>query len=189
MEEPYVPGGVLGKVGHVYDVVIQIITTIGALASAVFLGAMFINVVLRYVFSCPIFWFDEMIVALLVWYSALGTVVCYWTNEHAVINFFLKFFNRTGKIFLMFMPHVIVAATSFVFVVGGKQLFALQINQLPQGGLPFSRAYYYALPMIVMGVLLTLCAVYRIVEYICTPKDVFLKRFQKLQDEGGMIIE
>ena len=189
MEEPYIPGGMLGRVWRVYDMGIQIITTIGALSSVVFLGAMFINVVLRYVFSCPVFWFDEMIVALLVWYSALGTVVCYWTNEHAVINFFLKFFNRSCKVFLMFMPHVLVAATSFVFVAGGIKLFGLQLNQLPQGGIPFSRAYYYALPMIVMGVLLTLCAIYRIVEYIKTPKDVFLQRFQKLQDEGGMIIE
>lgn len=189
MKESRAPGGILVRIGHVYDFVIQTITTIGALASAVFLSAMFLNVILRYVFNNPIFWFDEMIVALLIWYSALGTVVCYWTNEHAVINFFLKFFSRGGKIFLMFLPHLVVAVTSCVFVIGGWQLFGLQMNQLPQGGLPFSRAYYYALPMIVMGILLTLCAVYRIIEYIATPKDVFLERFQKLQDEGGMIIE
>ena len=97
MEKSNTPRGVLGQVGRVYDLVIQTIVTIGAISSAVFLGAMFLNVILRYVFSNPIFWFDEMIVALLIWYSALGTVVCYWTNEHAVINFFLKFFSRGGK--------------------------------------------------------------------------------------------
>ncbi len=189
MEGTYIPPGALGKVWRIYQGVISMITLAGAIMSAVFLGAMFINVIMRYVFSNPIFWFDEMIIALLVWYSALGTVVCYWTNEHAVINFFVKFFPRAGKIFLMFAPHVIVAVTSVAFVIGGKLLFALQLNQLPQGGLPFSRAYYYALPMMVMGVMLTLCAIYRVVEYIVTPKHVFLDRFQKLQDEGGMIIE
>lgn len=189
MEEQYVPGGVLGRIGRVYEGFIQCISVVGAFSSVVFLGAMFLNVILRYVFNRPIFWFDEMIVALLVWYSALGTVVCYWASEHAVINYFLKFFNRYGKIFLMFVPHVFVAVTSVAFVVGGKLLFDLQVNQLPQGGLPFSRAYYYALPMIVMGVMLILCSVYRIAEYIKTPKDVFLARFQRLQDEGGMIIE
>ena len=40
-----------------------------------------------------------------------------------------------------------------------------------------------------MGVMLTLCAIYRVVEFVLTPKNVFLERFQKLQDEGGMIIE
>jgi hypothetical protein len=65
----------------------------------------------------------------------------------------------------------------------------MQIKQPPQGGIPFSRAYYSALPMIVMGVMLIILSAYRIVEYICTPKEVFLQRFQKLQDEGGMIIE
>lgn len=63
------------------------------------------------------------------------------------------------------------------------------MTKLPQGGLPFTKAYYYALPMIVMGAMMTICAVYRIVEYILTPKHVFLDRFQKLQDEGVMIVE
>ena len=189
MGEPYIPKGALGGVWRIYDTAIQTIVWIGAISSAVFLGAMFVNVIMRYVFNSPIFWFDEMIIALLVWYSALGTVVCYWTNEHAVINFFLKFFNRPLKVFFLFIPHLVVAITSVVFVIGGKQLFDLQINQLPQGGLPFSRAYYYALPMVVMGVMLTLCAIYRVVEFVLTPKNVFLERFQKLQDEGGMIIE
>ena len=189
MGDPYIPKGALGGVWRVYDLGIRGITWVGAISSVIFLGAMFINVIMRYVFNSPIFWFDEMVIALLVWYSALGTVVCYWTNEHAVINFFLKFFGRPLKVFFMFIPHLAVAVTSVVFVIGGKQLFDLQLNQLPQGGLPFSRAYYYALPMIVMGILLILCAVYRVVEFLLTPKDVFLDRFQRLQDEGGMIIE
>jgi len=89
----------------------------------------------------------------------------------------------------MFIPHVVVAITSLVFVSGGITLFGLQVTKLPQGGLPFTKAYYYALPMIVMGAMMTICAVYRIVEYILTPKHVFLDRFQKLQDEGVMIVE
>lgn len=189
MQEQYIPEGRLGKVWKIYDGGIKLITVAGAISSAVFLGAMFVNVVLRYVFNNPIWWFDEMIIALLVWYSALGTVVCYWTNEHAVINFFLKFFPRGVKVFFMFLPHLLVALTSVVFVIGGRALFALQVKQFPQGGLPFSRAYYYALPMIVMGIMLILCVIYRVVEYIKTPKQVFLDRFEELQEEGGMIIE
>ena len=189
MLEQYVPGGRLGSVWKVINTVIRIILVVGGIASAVFLSMMFINVILRYVFSRPVFWFDEAIVALLVWYSALGTVVCYWTSEHAVINFFIQYFKKPFTVFFMFIPHVLVFITSFLFVIGGRQLFAMQIKQLPQGGIPFSRAYYSALPMIVMGVMLIILSAYRIVEYICTPKEVFLQRFQKLQDEGGMIIE
>ena len=189
MEGQYIPEGALGKVWRVLDRCIMFTTVVGSLASVMFIGAMVLNVIMRYVFSSPIWWFDEMIIALLVWYSALGTVVCYWTNEHAVIHFFLKFINRTGKLFFMFIPHVVVAITSLVFVSGGITLFGLQVTKLPQGGLPFTKAYYYALPMIVMGAMMTICAVYRIVEYILTPKHVFLDRFQKLQDEGVMIVE
>ena len=103
MEGQYIPEGALGKVWRVLDRCIMFTTVVGSLASVMFIGAMFLNVIMRYVFSSPIWWFDEMIIALLVWYSALGTVVCYWTNEHAVIHFFLKFINRTGK--LLFHVH------------------------------------------------------------------------------------
>lgn len=99
MEGQYIPEGALGKVWRVLDRCIMFTTVVGSLASVMFIGAMFLNVIMRYVFSSPIWWFDEMIIALLVWYSALGTVVCYWTNEHAVIHFFLKFINRTGSSF------------------------------------------------------------------------------------------
>ena len=113
MEGQYIPEGALGKVWRVLDRCIMFTTVVGSLASVMFIGAMFLNVIMRYVFSSPIWWFDEMIIALLVWYSALGTVVCYWTNEHAVIHFFLKFINRTGKLFFMFIPHVVVAIGRF----------------------------------------------------------------------------
>ena len=189
MEGQYIPEGVLGKVRRIFDRCIMLITVVGSIASAVFLGAMFLNVIMRYVFNSPIWWFDEMIIALLVWSSALGTVVCYWTNEHAVIHFFLKFINRACKLFFMFIPHVVVFITSLVFVAGGITLFGLQVTKLPQGGLPFSKAYYFALPMIVMGAMMAICAAYRIIEFILTPKQVFLDRFQKLQDEGVMIVE
>lgn len=189
MEKQTKSGGLIGTIGKFLDICVKGIVSVGAIVSAVFLSAMFINVIMRYVFNSPIFWTDEMIICLLVWYSALGTVVCYWTNEHAVINFFVKFFNRTGKIFFMFLPHLLVAATSWVFIVGGRTLFKLQIRQLPQGGLPFSRAYYNSLPMIVMGALLMILSIYRVIEYIRTPKDVFLDRFNKKVEEGGLIIE
>ncbi len=188
MEGQYIPEGALGKVWRVLDRCIMFTTVVGSLASVMFIGAMFLNVIMRYVFSSPIWWFDEMIIALLVWYSALGTVVCYWTNEHAVIHFFLKFINRTGKLFFMFIPHVVVAITSLVFV-SGESHFLASSDQAAPGRSSVHQSLLLCAAMIVMGAMMTICAVYRIVEYILTPKHVFLDRFQKLQDEGVMIVE
>ena len=44
MEGTYIPPGALGKVWRIYQGVISMITLAGAIMSAVFLGAMFINV-------------------------------------------------------------------------------------------------------------------------------------------------
>ena len=50
MEGTYIPPGALGKVWRIYQGVISMITLAGAIMSAVFLGAMFINVIMRYCF-------------------------------------------------------------------------------------------------------------------------------------------
>ena len=47
MEGTYIPPGALGKVWRIYQGVISMITLAGAIMSAVFLGAMFINVIMR----------------------------------------------------------------------------------------------------------------------------------------------
>lgn len=62
MEGQYIPEGALGKVWRVLDRCIMFTTVVGSLASVMFIGAMFLNVIMRYVFSSPIWWFDEMII-------------------------------------------------------------------------------------------------------------------------------
>ena len=41
-------------------------------------------------------------------------------------------------------------------------------------GLPFPKAYYLALPMLVMGVLMVLLCSFRTIEYAVTRKDVLM---------------
>ena len=54
MEGQYIPEGALGKVWRVLDRCIMFTTVVGSLASVMFIGAMFLNVIMRYVFSSPI---------------------------------------------------------------------------------------------------------------------------------------
>ena len=48
MEGQYIPEGALGKVWRVLDRCIMFTTVVGSLASVMFIGAMFLNVIMRY---------------------------------------------------------------------------------------------------------------------------------------------
>ena len=50
---------------------------------------------------------------------------------------------------------------SWVYIPAAWQLFQMQKKMPPVGGLPFCKAYYYALPVLVMSVLM----LYRIASY------------------------
>ena len=64
-------------------------------------------------------------------------------------------------------------------VEGALRLYKVQKKAVPQGGLPFGRVYYYAIPMIVLGILLIL---------ICSSRAIRIIIQDQEGREGGDII-
>lgn len=96
----------------------------------------------------------------------------------------------TGGIFLRFVPrplkkpvnslaYILGAFVSVLMVEGGIRLYKVQKLAVPQGGLPFGRVYYYALPMIVMGILLVM---------VCISHMIRIYMDNEKAREGGDII-
>lgn len=185
MERSWSPSGGLLVCKRVLDVVAQAARAVGAVSSFVFITILFIQVMFRYLFNSPIYGIEETVIALMVWYSALGAAVVYWEKGHASIVYFLKFMPQVVQIAIRHLSNLIVLATSAVYVYGGIGLFRIQLNTMPVGGLPFARAYYYGLPMIIMGILLVLFSAYDTVEFIVMPKEVYLQEIK--EEEGGVI--
>jgi TRAP-type C4-dicarboxylate transport system permease small subunit len=150
------------------------------------MAILFIQVILRFVFKNPIYGADELVTALMIWSMALGNTIVYWYNEHAVIEFCMK---RAPKFFRVLMHHItnlIVLITSLVYIPGGLNLFKMQQKLIPLGGLPFTKAYYYALPVIVMGILLVALSAFKTVEYIVLKDE---KLLMPAQGEGGISLD
>lgn len=157
---------------HVFfDKAVSIIHGISACTTGLFLAILFIQVFMRYVFKSPIYGLDELVVALMVWSMALGFCVLYWKNEHAKIELLLKYLPQIGKKLAFHSTNIIVLVCSIALVPGGITLFKIQSKTIPLGGLFFTRAYYYALPLIVMGCLLSIMSAFRTVEYAITSDD------------------
>jgi TRAP-type C4-dicarboxylate transport system permease small subunit len=155
-------------------------------AIALFMVILFIQVILRFVFKNPIYGADELVTVLMVWSMAIGNTIVYWYNEHAVIEFCLKNAPPIVKKIMHHVTNIIVFVTSLVYIPGGINLFKMQNKLIPLGGLPFTKAYYYALPITVMGFLLVILSAIKTIEYIVLKDDkLMLPTFS----EGGVNLD
>lgn len=146
-----------------------------ALTTAIFLGALFFQVTMRYVFNNPIYGIDEAVTALMIWTMSLGFVEIYWKNENAVIEFIVARCPHFVRVIMNYITELIVLLMGIALVPTGIKLFTMQVKTIALGGLPFSKAYYYALPVTVMGAFLAVLAVFRLIEYTLTRDDSLLK--------------
>ena len=174
------------KIHEIIDKWISSFTTFTGYLMAAFMTILFIQVVMRFVFKNPIYGADEMVTALMIWSMAIGNAIVYWNNEHAVIEFCMKKAHKLFKILMHHVTNFLVLITSLVYIPGGVNLFKMQNKLIPLGGLPFTKAYYYALPIIVMGVMLVVLSAFKTVEYIVTKDE---KLLMPVQGEGGISLD
>ena len=173
---------VLGIRG-VFNHIVSGIHILSASTTGLFLSILFIQVFMRYAMNNPIYGLDELVVALMIWSMALGFVVVYWENGHAKIEFILKKLPHWCSAAIYYLTSIISAVSGIIMALGGITLFKMQNRTIPLGGLPFTRAYYYALPVVVMGILLALLSVVKIIDYIISRDDQIMI---DMPTEGGV---
>ena len=127
------------------------------------LVALAVQIFRRTVLNSPIFGIEEAVTAAVVWFAALGAVVVTKQNGHAQVEFFLRFVPQFLKKPVTALSYTLGLVCSVLMIEGGTRLYAVQSKAVPQGGLPFGRVYYYALPMIVMGEMIALVSATHII--------------------------
>ncbi len=145
------------------DRIVILAWNIAAVLLGVLMAALAVQIFRRSLFNAPIFGIEEGVTAAVVWFAALGAVVVTRQNGHAQVEFFLRFVPKALKKVVNAFSYLLGALISILMTEGGVRLYKVQIKAVPQGGLPFGRVYYYALPMIVMGVLLVLVCLGQII--------------------------
>ena len=79
-------------------------------------------------------------------------------------------------------PYVI----SWVYIPASWQLFQMQKKMPPVGGLPISKGYYYALPVLVMGVIMLVMSAYKAIAFVITGDESICVPVEK---EGGGLLD
>lgn len=145
------------------DRLVELAWNVAAALLGLLTAALAVQIFRRSLFNAPIFGIEEGVTAAIVWFAALGTIVVTKKNGHAQVEFFLRFIPKSLKKIVNALSYVLGIFISVLMVEGGIRLYKVQVKAMPQGGLPFGRVYYYALPMIVMGILLVLVCISQII--------------------------
>lgn len=172
-------GKAIGKVNDVLEV-------FTGYAIFVFMLLLFLQVVMRFVFKRPIYGIDEAVVTLMIWSMCLGWCTVYWDNGHAVLEFIMNRMPGGFRRVIFTLTNFLVVVISWVYIPASWQLFQMQKKMPPVGGLPFSKGYYYALPVLVMSVVMLIMSVYKAAAYLLTGDESICVPVEK---EGGGLLD
>jgi TRAP-type C4-dicarboxylate transport system permease small subunit len=141
---------------------------------------MITQVILRFLFRSPIYWFEELVIATMVWANALGISWVYKEEGHAKIEFLLTYLPNKLQKTIKVITNVGVSAFSIVLIISSYKLFFIQNRSIPVGGFPFTRAYYFALPVLVGAVWMLIISIFFLVELLSKEKvDIDNKKMQE----------
>ena len=147
--------------GRVLDKIFDLLELITGYGVFVFMALLFFQVVMRFVFKHPVYGVDESVTALMIWTMCLGWCTVYWKNGHAVLEFIMKKMPTWFRRIMFTITNILIVVISYVYIPAAWQLFNMQKKMPPVGGLPFCKAYYYALPVLVMGIIMLIMSVYK----------------------------
>lgn len=111
----------------------------------------FIQVILRYIFSTPIIWSHEIASGLLIWITFLGAGVLTRRGQHLRVDIVFNMFPEKMKFIVDRVFKILILIFSVFIIFYSYQLFNQQLNQLI-GSLRVARAYYFSLPVLLFGV-------------------------------------
>jgi TRAP-type C4-dicarboxylate transport system permease small subunit len=166
--------------------VTKVLHTICGFVTLSFFLLTFFQIVMRYLLNHPIYGIEEAVVVLVIWTCALGMAIVYWNNEHPKLTVLMDWLPSFIRITMHYVTSIIVFILGWFFAKGGMYLFKVQLKVAPVGGLPFCKAYYYALPLIVAGILLLIMSAVRVFRYIVTGNEQIM---QMVPEEGGVSVD
>ncbi|MBQ8647966.1 MAG: TRAP transporter small permease subunit [Oscillospiraceae bacterium] len=174
------------SVGKVMDKANDLMKTFTGYVIFVFMALLFFQVVMRFVFSNPIYGIDEAVTGLMIWSMCLAWCVVYWENEHAVLEFLMKKMPAWFRRIMFNVTNVIILVITWVYIPASWELFQMQKKMPPVGGLPFSKGWYYALPVLVMNIIMLVMCLYKTIAFAVTGDESICA---PVIQEGGSVVD
>ena len=128
---PTVWGRFYGVLGHV-----------GGLILAIMAGAVFVQVVLRFLGRAGIDGLEEVPRYLFVWLVMIGAAAAMWRNEHTILDYFLNLFgSRTRSLIIVFTNAVSILLFAYLIKLSFTLVPNAQFQTSPGLGLPLGYVF------------------------------------------------
>lgn len=173
-------------IGKTLDKAVDILETITGYTVFLFMILLFVQVTMRFVFKRPIYGIDEAVTALMIWTMSIGWSTVYWQNGHAVLEFIMKKMPTGFRRVIFNLINVIVMVITIAYIPASYTLFNMQKNMPPVGGLPMSRGYYYALPVLVMSIIMLILCAYKTIAFFVTGQEDIVTA---INQDGGNVYD
>jgi TRAP-type C4-dicarboxylate transport system permease small subunit len=91
-----------------------------------------VQVILRYVFSAPLAWGEEVTTNMLVWITFLGGSIVTRREAHIKVTFFVEFLPKRVLVWLFLMLDILIACFLVAILIGCVPVFnKLKLMLLP----------------------------------------------------------
>lgn len=89
---------------------------------------LFVNVVLRYVFSASTSWAEELIKYLMIWIAFIGGSICVREGAHVSIDFFYEYLSEKGMKIVLTIVNSIAVVFCFLMTIYGMKTIQFTID-------------------------------------------------------------
>ncbi|MGF9947325.1 TRAP transporter small permease [Priestia megaterium] len=100
----------------------------------------FVNVIMRYFFSAPFYWTDELSALLFVWIIFIGSAVAVATNSHMSLDYFFGKMTPQFKKITKIVCTIIIIVTLLYLTIGSYNMIEVLSDQ-KYSSLPLSLAW------------------------------------------------
>ncbi len=160
------------KIKILFDKIEKVIMIALSIMFLVMVGAIFLQVVMRYVFNNANAWSEELARYTFVWLTLLGASVAVRKTSHMKVDYFINLMPRKLVKILYIFTNALLIAFFLVVIKYGFDLVAITFKQKSAGmGMPMAYPYL-ALPV---GAILML---------MFTIESYFIKNANNVGEEG-----
>lgn len=142
------------------NVIEKVLLILVGIMLMVMTGAIFYQVILRYVFSIPNIWAEELTLFLFAWISLLGSAVAIRRNSHLRIEFFIERVKPKVRAILEIITYLLIFFFLAVVLKYSITLCASTVNNLSAGlRIPMAIPYSSITVGCIMMILFTIEAI------------------------------
>lgn len=177
----------LDKARRLFDKVTHVERYLCAYLLIIMVAITFVQVVMRFVFSSPFSWAEEITLMLLVWFGYLCMALDIYTDSHAALYFLYNKMPPVVQKGADLFRHGILTWLFIELTKYGWQITKLNLVK-PQPATRLSQGWLFA-PLVFGGILMTVYAVYNLLKVIVKPLSEYKKEHDKTKTIDDMNIE